>query len=91
VREKSRLRELVEKGAKALRCSAALGRPVTSIRKMARQLGLSMAGIREVNAGNRLKIENAENDLAAWVPTERRKLGLVSFRSGTSFKFSRFS
>jgi hypothetical protein len=30
---------------------------------MARQLGLSMAGIREVNAGNRLKIENAEKDL----------------------------
>jgi hypothetical protein len=61
--EIARLRELVEKRATALRCSAALGRPVPSIRRMARELGLSIAGVREINAGNRRRIENAEKDL----------------------------
>jgi hypothetical protein len=61
--EIARLRELVQKGATVLRCSAALARPAASIRRTARQLGLAMAGIRELNAGNRRRIEDAEKDL----------------------------
>lgn len=49
----ARLKELVDSGATALRAAAALGRPVPSVKKKARELGTPLPGLRDVRANMR--------------------------------------
>lgn len=51
-----KLRLMAEAGASAMKCAAALRRPTHSVKKQARNLGLSLAGVREVRA----KMKEAE-------------------------------
>jgi hypothetical protein len=51
----AKLKELADKGASALRAAAALGRPITSVRRKAFDLGISLAGVRKVRADLRDK------------------------------------
>ena len=46
----ARLKELAHSGASVLRAAAALGRPLTSVKRKASDLGLALAGVREVRA-----------------------------------------
>jgi hypothetical protein len=55
VEDIAKLKDLAEKGASALRASAALGRPITSVRRKAFDLGVSLAGVRKVRADLRGK------------------------------------
>lgn len=70
--EIARLRELAAKGATVLRASAALSRSSSSVTKMARTLGLELAGVRAAKAINRQKIAAAEKLLR---PGSRRNDG----------------
>lgn len=56
----ARLRSL--EGATAVRASAALGRPLSSVTKMARLHGVKLVGIRESKAKNR-RLEQDTQDL----------------------------
>jgi hypothetical protein len=47
------LLELAASGATLLRASAALGRPISSVRKKAHQLGTTFPGVRQVRAALR--------------------------------------
>lgn len=47
------LLKLAASGATLLRASAALGRPITSVRKKAHQLGTKFPGVRQVRAALR--------------------------------------
>jgi hypothetical protein len=51
----AKLKGLAEKGASALRAAAALGRPITSVRRKAFDLGIPLAGVRKVRADLRGK------------------------------------
>jgi len=46
----SRLKELADSGASVLRAAAALGRPATSVKRKASDLGISLAGVRQLKA-----------------------------------------
>lgn len=46
----ARLKELVGSGATALRAAAALGRPITSVKRKAYDLGLTLASVRKIRA-----------------------------------------
>jgi hypothetical protein len=47
------LLKLAASGATLLRASAALGRPIASVRKKAHQLGMTFPGVRQVRAALR--------------------------------------
>jgi hypothetical protein len=51
----AKLKELADNGASALRAAAALGRPITSVRRKAFDLGIPLAGVRKVRADLRDK------------------------------------
>ena len=53
--EIARLKELVDSGASTLRIAAALGRPITSVKRKASDLGIPLAGVRKVRADLRAK------------------------------------
>jgi len=53
VEDIAKLKDLVEKGASALRAAAALGRPITSVRRKASDLGIPLAGVRKIRADKR--------------------------------------
>ncbi|OYU92109.1 MAG: hypothetical protein CFE29_04590 [Bradyrhizobiaceae bacterium PARB1] len=55
-----RLRKLSSEGASVVRAAAALNRKTGSVRKMARQLGLSLVGTRQAKAAIR-QLENRAN------------------------------
>lgn len=58
-----KLKDLMSKGASAVRCSAALNRSVSSVKKMARSLGGELLGVRELKADRRKKLAEAEKVL----------------------------
>lgn len=70
--EIARLRELAASGASAARASSALGRKTSAVTKQARKLGLHLAGVREVKAKNKDKIDLAEQGLR---PGQRKNDG----------------
>jgi DNA-binding FadR family transcriptional regulator len=51
----AKLKELVGSGASVLRAAAALGRPITSVKRKASDLGISLPSVREVRADLRAK------------------------------------
>jgi hypothetical protein len=51
----AKLKELVDSGASALRAAAALGRPITSVKRKACDLGISLPSVRKVRADLRAK------------------------------------
>jgi hypothetical protein len=51
----AKLKELVDSGASALRAAAALGRPLTSVKRKANDLGISLPSVRKVRADLRAK------------------------------------
>ena len=51
----SRLKELANSGASVLRAAAALGRPAKSVQRKANDLGISLAGVRQLKAELRAK------------------------------------
>ena len=51
----SRLKELANSGASVLRAAAALGRPATSVKRKANDLGVPLAGVRQLKAELRTK------------------------------------
>jgi hypothetical protein len=51
----AKLKALVDSGASALRAAAALGRPITSVKRKASDLGIPLAGVRKVRADLRAK------------------------------------
>jgi DNA-binding FadR family transcriptional regulator len=51
----AKLKELVDSGASVLRAAAALGRPITSVKRKASDLGISLPSVREVRADLRAK------------------------------------
>jgi GcrA cell cycle regulator len=51
----AKLKELVDSGASALRAAAALGRPITSVKRKAYDLGISLPSVRKVRADLRAK------------------------------------
>ena len=53
--EVARLRALVDSGATALRTAAALGRPITSVKRKAYDLGIPLPSVRKVRADLRDK------------------------------------
>jgi hypothetical protein len=53
----AKLKELVDSGASALRAAAALGRPITSVKRKAYDLGISLPSVRKVRADLRAKGE----------------------------------
>ena len=57
------LRRMVENGASVARCSAAFGRPCSSIKVKARALGLVLDGVRIVRARQKAQIAAAESSL----------------------------
>ena len=57
------LRRMVENGASLARCSAAFGRPSSSIKVKARALGLVLDGVRIVRARQKAQITAAESNL----------------------------
>jgi hypothetical protein len=63
--EIDRLKDLASQGASTARCAAALNRPMSSVRKLARKLGLPLVNVRQLKAVNRRKIEAAERNLTA--------------------------
>lgn len=67
-----RLRELMDKGASAIRVSAALNRSLSSVKKMARQLGGDLAGVRDLKADRKKRLQEAELVLR---PGQRRNDG----------------
>jgi len=58
-----KLKELMERGVSAIRVSAALNRSLSSVKKMARQLGGDLAGVRDIRADRRKRVEEAERVL----------------------------
>jgi hypothetical protein len=46
----AKLKALADNGASALRAAAALGRPATSVKRKANDLGIPLAGVRQVKA-----------------------------------------
>lgn len=67
-----KLKELMDKGASAIRVSAALNRSLSSVKKMARQLGGDLAGMRDLMAERKKRLEEAERVLR---PGQRRNDG----------------
>lgn len=53
--EVARLKALVEHGATALRAAAALGRPLTSVKRKANDLGIPLPSVRKLRAHLREK------------------------------------
>jgi hypothetical protein len=51
----AKLKELVDSGASALRAAAALGRPITSVKRKACDLGILLPSVRKVRADLRAK------------------------------------
>jgi hypothetical protein len=51
----AKLKALVDSGASALRAAAALGRPITSVKRKACDLGISLPSVRKVRADLRAK------------------------------------
>jgi GcrA cell cycle regulator len=51
----ARLKVLGDSGATALRAAAALGRPIPSVKKKARDLGIPLVGVRKARADLRDK------------------------------------
>lgn len=64
----TRLKELVGSGATALRAAAALGRPITSVKRKAYDLGLTLASVRKIRAD--LRQRGAIEDLRRSKPDE---------------------
>jgi hypothetical protein len=67
-----KLKELTDKGASVIRVSAALNRSQSSVKKMARQLGGELVSVRDLKAGHRKRLANAEKALR---PGQRRNDG----------------
>lgn len=67
-----KLKVLMSQGASAARCSAALNRSASSVKKAARQLGGELAGVRELKAQRREMLQREEQSLQ---PGQRRNDG----------------
>lgn len=66
------LRLLMSQGASAVRCSAALNRSASSVKKAARQLGGDLAGVRQLKAQRREMLQRGEQSLR---PGQRKNDG----------------
>jgi hypothetical protein len=67
-----KLRVLISPGASVVRCSAALNRSASSVKKAARQLGGELAGVRGLDAQRREMLQREEESLR---PGQRRNDG----------------